>query len=47
MKAAEDYARSCGAIALTLNVLGDNKPARRFYEKSGFKDYQLRLRKDL
>lgn len=47
MNAAEQWARSCGAIALTLNVLADNLPARRFYEKTGFKDYQLRLRKDL
>ena len=47
MKVGDDYARSQGAKSITLNVLADNKMARRFYEKEGYRDYQLRLIKEL
>ncbi|MBX9571181.1 MAG: GNAT family N-acetyltransferase [Candidatus Obscuribacterales bacterium] len=47
IKAAEDYAREQGSSALFLNVLAENKLARTFYEKEGFKEYDLRLRKEL
>lgn len=47
IQAAEDYARSQNASAVFLNVLAENNLARRFYEKEGFKEYDLRLRKNL
>ena len=36
IKAAEDYARSCGCVSVELNCWAFNKRAARFYEKSGF-----------
>lgn len=36
LRAAETLARDGGARRLTLNVYGDNEPARRAYEAAGF-----------
>lgn len=36
IRAAEALARDQGAERLTLNVYGDNEPARRAYESAGF-----------
>lgn len=40
-KAAEALAVELGCIKMTLEVLEGNEPARRTYERFGFKPYQL------
>lgn len=36
LRAAERLARDAGVSRMTLNVYGDNEPARRAYEAAGF-----------
>lgn len=36
LEAVEEQARRRGCVGLTLEVLGDNKPAQRLYHKCGF-----------
>jgi ribosomal protein S18 acetylase RimI-like enzyme len=41
LAAAEEHARATGCCKLTLEVLEDNQPARRLYERCGFRDVRL------
>ena len=45
--AAEGHGRSLGLQQMTIGLLAVNHAARRAYEKSGFLDYELLLRKRL
>lgn len=47
MRAAEDYARGCGARWLGLGVLAANQAARSLYHELGFAPFHLQLRKPL
>jgi ribosomal protein S18 acetylase RimI-like enzyme len=47
MEAAEDWAREQGYPSLLLDVFASNETARRFYERTGFVEDSLRLRRDL
>ena len=47
MRAAEDWARTCGYSKLTLNVFEGNQRARRVYERSGYQVETLRYVKIL
>jgi ribosomal protein S18 acetylase RimI-like enzyme len=47
MEAAEVWAREHGYPSLLLDVFASNETARRFYEKTGFVEDSLRLRRDL
>jgi ribosomal protein S18 acetylase RimI-like enzyme len=47
MRAAEVYARGCGARWLGLGVLARNRGARALYDELGFALYHLQLRKPL
>jgi ribosomal protein S18 acetylase RimI-like enzyme len=38
LAAAEEHARATGCCKLTLEVQEDNTPARRLYERVGFRD---------
>lgn len=38
LAAAEEHARALGCCRLTLEVQDDNAPARRLYERCGFRD---------
>jgi len=44
---AETMARASGAVAMRLNVLGDNQAARSLYDKSGYSPLSVRLSKSL
>jgi GNAT superfamily N-acetyltransferase len=45
--AAEQHGRGLGLAQMTIGLLAVNHAARRAYEKSGFSDYELLLRKPL
>ena len=45
--AAEQHGRGLGLAQMTIGLLAVNHAARRAYEKSGFSDYELFLRKRL
>jgi ribosomal protein S18 acetylase RimI-like enzyme len=45
MQAAEDWAREKKYAALTLDGFASNEGARRFYERQGFAEDSVRLRK--
>jgi GNAT superfamily N-acetyltransferase len=47
LAAAEQHGRSLGLAHMTIGLLAVNQAARRAYEKSGFHDYELLLRKRL
>jgi GNAT superfamily N-acetyltransferase len=47
LSAAEQFGRSLGLGQMTIGLLAVNHAARRAYEKSGFKDYEMLLRKRL
>jgi ribosomal protein S18 acetylase RimI-like enzyme len=47
VRAAERFARDCGAELLTVNVLAANDLARAFYVVCGYREYELLLTKSL
>ncbi|MBK8159913.1 MAG: GNAT family N-acetyltransferase [Rhodospirillaceae bacterium] len=47
MQAAEDWAREMNYPAIVLDVFASNETARRFYEKAGYGEDSLRLRKEI
>jgi GNAT superfamily N-acetyltransferase len=47
LAAAGHYGRGLGLGQMTIGLLAVNRAARRAYEKSGFEDYELLLRKRL
>lgn len=47
LDALHDAARGLGATSMTLNVFGDNTPAIRLYESSGYAVTAQQMRKDL
>jgi GNAT superfamily N-acetyltransferase len=47
LAAAEQHGRHLGLAQMTIGLLAVNQAARRAYEKSGFEDYELLLRKRL
>jgi GNAT superfamily N-acetyltransferase len=47
LAAAEQHGRGLGLAQMTIGLLAVNQAARRAYEKSGFEDYELLLRKRL
>jgi len=47
LAAAEQYGRHLGLAQMTIGLLAVNQAARRAYEKSGFEDYEMLLRKRL
>jgi|SRR5581483_2177612 len=47
LAAAEAHARSLGIAQVTIGSLAANRSARRAYEKAGFAEYEILLRKRL
>jgi GNAT superfamily N-acetyltransferase len=47
LNACEQHGRRLGLAQMTIGLLAVNHAARRAYEKSGFSDYELLLRKRL
>jgi GNAT superfamily N-acetyltransferase len=47
LEAAEQHGRALGLALMTIGLLAVNQAARRAYEKSGFQDYEMLLRKRL
>jgi len=47
LQEAEAFARQKGASALRLNVLAENRSARAFYGKTGFRELEIKLIKPL
>jgi ribosomal protein S18 acetylase RimI-like enzyme len=47
LKEAEAFSRQRGANVLRLNVLAKNRSARAFYEKTGFRELEIKLIKPL
>lgn len=47
LEAAEQHATLCGMKTITLNVLTKNDHAIEMYKKIGFKDYEMRLKKQI
>jgi len=47
LEAAEQHGRTLGLAQMTIGLLAVNHAAKRAYEKSGFQDYELFLRKRL
>ncbi|GAB2176229.1 GNAT family N-acetyltransferase [Dongia sp. agr-C8] len=47
LAAAEAHGRGLGLAQMTIGLLAVNHAARRAYEKSGFEDYEIYLRKRL
>ena len=47
LAAAEQHGRALGLRQMTIGLLAVNHAARRAYEKSGFQDYEMLLRKRL
>jgi len=47
LSAAEAYAAACGRTTLRLRVKGGNRPARDFYTRAGYTEYELELEKQL
>ncbi|MCP3421023.1 GNAT family N-acetyltransferase [Nocardioides pinisoli] len=47
LDALHDAGRGLGATSMTLNVFGDNTPAIRLYESSGYAVTAQQMRKDL
>jgi len=47
LDACEQHGRGLGLAQMTIGLLAVNHAARRAYEKSGFSDYELLLRKRL
>lgn len=47
LEAASAHGRSLGLAFVTIGLLAANQAARRAYEKSGFQDYEVYLRKRL
>jgi GNAT superfamily N-acetyltransferase len=47
LAAAEAHGRALGLAQMTIGLLAVNHAARRAYEKSGFEDYEVYLRKRL
>ena len=45
MQAAEDWAREMSYPALVLDVFASNESARRFYERQGYGEDSMRMRK--
>lgn len=44
---AKDWTKSRNLSSIELNVLSNNYNARAFYEKVGFEEYQIKLRKSI
>lgn len=47
MKESEKWAKKRNLTSLEISVLNNNYNARAFYEKSGFEEFQLKLRKGI
>jgi GNAT superfamily N-acetyltransferase len=47
LEAAEQHGRALGLAQMTIGLLAVNHAARRAYQKSGFQDYEMLLRKRL
>lgn len=47
MEEAQNWAKNRKLNIIELNVLSNNHSAIAFYEKNGFEDYQIKLRKDI
>lgn len=47
LKEAEAWAKVRGLSSIELNCLSNNDDAKAFYEKTGFGEYQVKLRKDV
>ena len=47
LEAAEAHGRTLGLAQMTIGLLAVNHAAQRAYEKSGFEDYEVYLRKRL
>jgi ribosomal protein S18 acetylase RimI-like enzyme len=47
LQEAETFSRQRGASVIRLNVLAENKTARAFYTKAGFRDLEIKLIKPL
>ena len=47
LDALHDAARGLGATSMTLNVFGDNAPAIRLYESSGYRVTAQQMRREL
>jgi ribosomal protein S18 acetylase RimI-like enzyme len=47
LQEAETYSRQRGASVLKLSVLAENKTARIFYSKAGFRELEIKLIKPL
>jgi ribosomal protein S18 acetylase RimI-like enzyme len=47
LQRAEDYAKSQGAVTLSIGVLAENAGARRLYNDFGFRENQVELLKPL
>ena len=45
MEESEKWAKKRNLTSLEISVLNNNYNARAFYEKSGFEEFQLKLRK--
>lgn len=43
----EKFAKQSGAMSMVLNVLADNQSSRQFYSRVGFKEYEVKLAKEL
>jgi ribosomal protein S18 acetylase RimI-like enzyme len=47
VKEAEKWAKDRGLSSIELNCLSNNYDAKAFYEKTGFGEYQVKLRKNV
>lgn len=47
IEAANMWAKKRKLTSIELNVLNNNYNARAFYEKNGFEEYQIKLRKEI
>jgi ribosomal protein S18 acetylase RimI-like enzyme len=47
LAACEEHAARAGARGLRLDVLAANEAGRRFYEQAGFRQFAIRMGKDL
>ena len=47
MEEAQKWAKSRKLTSIELNVLSNNHSAKAFYERNGFEEYQVKLRKEI
>jgi len=47
LQEAEAFSRQRGATVLRLNVLSENRTARSFYTRTGFRELEIKLTKPL